>query len=80
MKTSVEISNPLFEEARKLAAESGVSMRSLIEQGLRKVLDEQRQSRQSFELRDERVDGNGLADDFQGASWTKIRDAAYGEE
>ena len=80
MKTSVEISNPLFEEARKLAAENGVSMRSLIEQGLRKVLDEQRQSRHSFELRDERVDGNGLTPDFQGASWTKIRDAAYGEE
>jgi hypothetical protein len=80
MKTSVEISNPLFEEARKLAAENGVSMRSLIEQGLRKVLAEQRQNQNSFQLRDQRVDGNGLNAAFRGAAWSTIRDAAYGEQ
>lgn len=75
MKVSVEISNPLFEEARRVAAERGVSMRSLIEMGLRQILAEEKSKMESFQLRDARVQGHGLQPDFSSASWSDIRNA-----
>lgn len=38
MKTTVEISDWLLREARKLAARKGVTLRSLIESGLRQTI------------------------------------------
>lgn len=79
MKTSVEISDPLFEEARRVASERGVSMRSLIELGLRRILAEEKSKLENFQLRDTRVQGQGLQPDFSSASWSEIRNAIYGD-
>ena len=79
MKTSVEISDPLFEEARRVASERGVSMRSLIELGLRRILAEEKSKLENFQLRDTRVQGKGLQPDFSSASWSEIRNAIYGD-
>ena len=38
MKTTVEISDALLEEARKVAARRNVTLRTLIEEGLRQVV------------------------------------------
>ncbi len=38
MTTTVEISDPLLREARELAAREGVTLRALIERGLRHVV------------------------------------------
>jgi len=60
VKTTVEISDPLFEEARKEAQRAGSTLRDLIETGLRKVLDERRRARsEPFRLRDGSVGGEG---------------------
>ena len=37
MKTTIELSDALLAEARKIAAREGVTMRTLIEQGLRQL-------------------------------------------
>lgn len=79
MKTTVNISDSLFEEATSMAAETGTTFRDLVEQGLRRVLDE-RDVAEDFELKDCRVDGEGLSARYRTASWSKIRDTAYGEE
>ena len=42
MKTTVETADRLFEEARDEARRSQVTLRELIETGLRRVLDERR--------------------------------------
>lgn len=78
MKTTIEISGPLLEKARRLAAREQTTLRELVEAGLRIILEE-RQRRPSFTLRDARVAGNGLEPEFQGAPWERIRDAAYGK-
>lgn len=77
MKTSVEISDPLFEDAKKHAAEGKTTLRELIERGLRLVLAQDRQQKTTFAVRDASVDGNGLKPEFRGADWDQIRNAAY---
>lgn len=76
MKTTIEIATPLLERAKRLAARDGVTLRELVEAGLRKELEERR-TEQHFALRDARVRGQGLQPDFQGTTWDRIRDAAY---
>jgi hypothetical protein len=76
MKTTIEISNSLLEEARKIAAREGTTVRSLVEQGLRRVVAE-RKSRGVFKLRKATFKGEGLQRGFTGATWEQMRDAIY---
>jgi hypothetical protein len=77
MKTTVDILDSLHEEARKVAASENSSIKALIEEGLRKVVDE-RKNRGRFRLRKATCKGNGLQAELKGASWEQIRDMAYG--
>ncbi len=76
MKTTVEISDALLKEARKVAAREGTTVRAMVEQGLRQVL-EQRRAAKAFRLRKATFKGNGLQPGVSGASWEKIQETAY---
>ncbi len=76
MKTTVEISAPLFEEVRRVAARDGTTVRALIEAGLRREVKE-RKSRGAFRLRRAAFRGKGLRRELAKASWEEIRDLAY---
>jgi hypothetical protein len=78
MKTTVEISDSLMRDVRKLAAREGVTFRALLERGLRRVLSEQKPTA-SFKLKKASFKGHGLQPEFQDAPWSNIRDASYGE-
>jgi hypothetical protein len=77
MKTTVEISNSLLNEARKVAARDGTTLKALIEQGLRTVLAERRQRAGVFRLREASFKGKGLQPGLAGSSWERIREMAY---
>lgn len=77
MKTTVEISDALLHEARKVAARKGVTLRALIEQGLRGVVVSDKKHEEPFKLRRASFKGKGLRPEFRGASWEKLRDAVY---
>lgn len=77
MKTTVEISDPLLDEARALAAKEGTTLRELMEAGLRHMLAERKRRRKKFTLRDASFTGNGLQPAFQDAGWDRFRDAVY---
>ncbi len=76
MKTTVEISEPLLREARKLALREGVTLRTLIERGLHRVVTETRQGT-PFKLRRASFKGKGLQPGLRQASWDRLRDLAY---
>ena len=76
MKTTVEISDALAEEAKALAARQKTTVRALIEAGLRHVLRERRR-RAHFRLRDASFRGNGLQAEFRHEDWQRIREAAF---
>jgi hypothetical protein len=76
MKTTIEISDPLLREARKLAAREGVTLRALVERGLRRVVVETKPGA-AFKLRRASFKGKGLQADVRGASWDRLHDLAY---
>ena len=60
MKTTLDIADPLFAEAKRIAARDGETLRSLVEQGLRTVIAQRRTKDKPFKLRDMSVKGDGL--------------------
>jgi len=76
MKTTVEISDSLLRQARKLAQREGVTLRSVIERGLHSVIEGQKKTTR-FRMRRAGFAGDGLQNDVRGASWDTLRDLAY---
>lgn len=76
MKTTVEIADGLFAEARKLAQREATTFRALIEEGLRRIIKERRR-RAGFQLRKASYRGEGLAPELVNASWDEIRERVY---
>jgi hypothetical protein len=77
MKTTIELPAPLLERAKRLAARDSTTLRELVEAGLRHVLKERAARAAPFVLRDARVDGRGLTEEFAGATGEDIRNASY---
>lgn len=77
MKTTVEISDSLFAEARQLAAQENRSLRALIEEGLRLVIGSRRSKRGGFQLRSASFKGEGLVPDLAPGSWDQVRQRIY---
>lgn len=76
MKTTIEISDALMEQARRLAARENTTLRALVEQGLHKVIADKKQSA-GFHLRRASFKGKGLQPALHDAGWERMRDMAY---
>lgn len=76
MKTTIEISDALLREARKVAAQEGITLRALVERGLHRVLAETKQ-RPPFRMRDGSFGGEGLHPDVRDLSWDEIIELSY---
>lgn len=76
MKTTLDISDSILTRAKQLARDQHVTLRSLAEEGLRKVIEERAARKQSC-VSPVTFRGKGLSTEFRGATWQRIRDAAY---
>ena len=76
MKITIDISDPILQEARKLASREGRSLRALVEQGLRNVIGERRR-KHPIRWRLVTSGGRGLRPELQNKSWDEIRDLSY---
>ena len=73
MKTTIEITAPLLEQARSAAARERTTVRALVEEGLRRVLAE-RARRRPVRRRDGSVGGKGVRPELAEAPWAEVRD------
>ena len=76
MKTTIEISDDLAARAKAYAAKERITLRSLVERGLREILRFE-ERRELFELRDASVGGRGLQAEYEDADWSRIREVSY---
>lgn len=74
MKTTVEITDSLFEQAKRAAERDRTTLRALIEEGLRRTLEARRRT-QEFRLRRVTVGGEGI--DPEVAGWEEARRRSY---
>jgi hypothetical protein len=74
MKTTIDISDPVLNDARRLAAREGVTLRALVELDLRRLIAEKKRAT-GFRLRRASYKGDGLQAGLQGAS--RLREMAY---
>ena len=79
MKTTVEIADSLFYQAKALAAKEGLSFRVLVEEGLSSVLEARKRATvEPFHLRDGSFKGGrGLQ---AGVRWEDLAALAYQNE
>jgi hypothetical protein len=76
MKTTVQIPDGLLAEARKLAERDGTTLEALVEEGLRRVINERSQGTR-YRLRKAHFKGNGLQAHLSEASWEHLRELGY---
>jgi hypothetical protein len=77
MKTTVDIADALLARAKRHAQKTRRPVRALIEEGLRRVLDEAA-ANVRYELPDRSVGRADAADPLEGLSWSELRNEIYG--
>lgn len=75
VKTTVEITDALLDEAKRVASRESSTLRELIEEGLRRSIDERRK-RKGFRLRRASYRGRGLQPGVS-SEWAQLREAVY---
>jgi hypothetical protein len=77
MKTTIDIPDALFTRARAHARRSGRTLRALVEEGLRRVVDDE-VAPSGFALGDHSVGDKGDPNPLESLSWQDLRDEIYG--
>lgn len=78
MKITVEVSDAILDRARRVAKRRGRTVRSLVEEGLRLVLENEGRAR-PYRMPDRRVGNPGDVNPLASMSWEDLRAEIYGE-
>jgi len=73
----MDIPDSLLARARRLAAARGTTLRQLVIDGLRAVVENSARHPTPFRLRDASFGQGGLAEGLDETHWDRIRDLAY---
>lgn len=77
MKSTFDINDKLLSRAKRYAQKAGKPLRALVEEGLRRVLDDAPETRR-YELPDCAVGAAGASNPLEHFSWQDLRDEIYG--
>ena len=77
VKTTIEISDALLGRAKRHARKAGTTLRALVEEGLRRVLEPGPRPT-TYELPDRSVGTPGGPNPLERFSWQDLRDEIYG--
>ena len=76
MKTTIEIADPLLKGAKRLAAQRKSTLKAVIEDALRDILDKADRPVVQ-EIRTHTFKGRGLQPGLSWDDWSRIRDMGY---
>jgi hypothetical protein len=76
MRTTLDLPDPLFRQAKRLARDRKIPFRALVAEALRRVLKEE-PPRRRFELPDRSFGQGGLVAGLNWTDWERIRDISY---
>lgn len=76
MRTTIEINDALARQVKALMAERNTTLRALVEEGLRRIVEESRAA-EPFEMRDASAGEGGLAEGVDDASWETLSRFLY---
>ncbi len=76
MKTTIDISENLLLRAKETARAEGTTLKNLTERGLELVLAKH-ESLEHRRIKPVVFGGKGLSADFQGKSWSEVRQEIY---
>lgn len=77
MRTTIEISDPLLLRAKEFASSENTLLRALVENDLRKALEDKETRTKPFRLKQVTFVGQGLQPQAQGVGRERIRELAY---
>lgn len=77
MKTTLDLHDELMKRAKRHARQTGRPLRSVVEDGLRRVLAEE-QTANAYRLPDLSVGDPNGNDPLEALSWQDLRDEIYG--
>ncbi|HEX5000094.1 MAG TPA: DUF2191 domain-containing protein [Terriglobia bacterium] len=77
MKTTIDIDDSLLRRAKRHALKNGKSLRFLVEEGIRRVLDDAR-PQAGYHLPDRSVGVKGAKNPLESLTWQDLRDEIYG--
>lgn len=80
MKTTVEIDDDLFRQAKVRAAQEGTSLRSVFEEALQALLAERARPPHGYRVPDRSVPGTGLHPDIAHRGWGALVELAYEDD
>ncbi len=78
MRTTLELPDPLFKRAQRLARARGVPFRALVAEALQKLLTAQSPAGR-FKLPDTTFGGDGLVEGLQDLQWERISSLVHDE-
>jgi hypothetical protein len=78
MKATIDIAEPMLREAKLIAAREGTTLRALVEEGLRHVLDERERQKTGFRLRDASYGSGGGTPGIDPDDWMSIKHLVRG--
>jgi hypothetical protein len=77
MKTTIDIPDSLFEEAKRVAQERKTTFKVICDTALRQYLSREKTLGKLFKLRDGSFKGEGLQPGIEEGNWEQIRDMIY---
>jgi Arc/MetJ family transcription regulator len=77
MKTTIDISDALFQQAKKLARKRNITFRELVESALRRTLVAETRAPERFRLETRTFQGKGLQPGLSWDDWNTIRGMIY---
>ena len=77
MKTTIDIADPLFLQAKRIASEHSTTLKEIVETALRRFFEQEKIRISSFRLREASVGGNGVQPGVQEGDWAEIRRLLY---